>query len=163
MYWLLNTRSPWFGGKCISSKSPCVKAMSHQITANANHDRKKLNANTSNVQRHCESTNVVKMSCKKRILLCAIFFWMTLHSPFLRTALRRIFLELPGRYPRLLGKRIHYFPNIFLNVWISVVWIKERAKKKNQIFKLQIVQFRLMFVVSYQMLFPYEEFHYVYV
>lgn len=95
---------PWCCGKCISSKSPCVNAISHQMTANANHERKKLNANTSNVQRHCESTKVVKMSCRKRIRRWAIFFWITLHSPFLSTARRRIFLELPGRYPRLLGK-----------------------------------------------------------
>lgn len=50
------------GGKCISSKSPCVTAINHQIAAKTNHDKIKLNANTMRVHRHCESTNVVKIS-----------------------------------------------------------------------------------------------------
>lgn len=115
---------------CISSKSPCVNAISHQITANANHERKKLNANTKSVQRHCESTKVVKISCRKRILRWAILFWITLHSPFFKTALLRIFLELPGRYPRLLGKLIYYFPNMKDGL---VVWMEINLKKKTQV------------------------------
>lgn len=157
-FWRFRNRQihnlPWFGGICISSKSPWVNAISHQITANANHERKKLKANTRSVQRHCESTKVVKMSCRKRILRWAIFFWITLHSPFFKTARRRIFLELPGRYPRLLGNRICYFRNT--NGGFLVGWMKKEIK-------LQIVQFRLMFIVSYQMWFSYEESHYDFV
>lgn len=50
---------PWFGGKCASSKSPWVTAINHHITAKNNHDRTKLNANTINVQRHCESNILI--------------------------------------------------------------------------------------------------------
>lgn len=62
------------GGKCIGSKSPCVTAISHQMPAKNSHDKIKLNANTISVHLHCESTNVVKISCKNRILRREIFF-----------------------------------------------------------------------------------------
>lgn len=104
------------GGKCISSRSPCVNAISHQITAKPNQDSTKLRANTINVQRHCESTNVVKMSCRNRIRRWAIFFWITLHSPFFSTARRLTLRVLPGRRPRLLNSE-KYKNTIYITVF----------------------------------------------
>lgn len=71
---------PCAGGKCISSKSPWVTAINHQIAAKNSQERTKLNANTISVHRHCESTSVVKMSCRNRILRREIFFCITLQS-----------------------------------------------------------------------------------
>lgn len=120
--WMLNTHGTHelfacIPGKCISSKSPCVTEINHQIIAKKSQDSTKLRANTINVHLHCESTSVVKISCRKRILLCEIFFCITLQSlsnqikvavyygeyditimkcslinyPFFKTARRRIF------------------------------------------------------------------------
>lgn len=71
---------PCIPGKCISSKSPWVTAINHQIKAKDSHERTKLKANTINVHLHCESTKVVKMSCKNRTRLLEIFFDTTLQS-----------------------------------------------------------------------------------
>lgn len=68
------------GGKCIASKSPCVTEISHQMPAKKSHDRIKLRANTISVHLHCESTNVVKISCKNRTRRREIFFCITLQS-----------------------------------------------------------------------------------
>lgn len=123
--------SPCTGGKCESSKSPCVIAISHHMTANPSQESMKLSANIIRVQRHWESTSVVKMSCRKRILLWDIFFCDTLQSlwgiihiarccgiyiyivyflnqtyPFFRTARLRIFLYAEGRKLRLLDGKV---------------------------------------------------------
>lgn len=94
--------SPCIGGKCNSSRSPCVNAISHQMTANANHDSMKLNAKTNNVQRHCESTSVVNISCRNLIRLWANLDCTILQSPFLWIARRRYFFCVPGRKRLLL-------------------------------------------------------------
>lgn len=81
---------------CPGSKSPCVNEISHQMTAKPNHDSRKLSANTSSVQRHWASTSVVKISWRNLSLRLEILEWSMLQSPFLKTALRRIFLIAPG-------------------------------------------------------------------
>lgn len=89
--------SSWYGGRWSDSKSPCVKNMSHQMTAKPSQDSRKLAAKTSRVHRHWASTSVVKMSCKKRMLRLGRCDCNMLQSPFLKIALRRIFLTAPGR------------------------------------------------------------------
>lgn len=100
---LLN--SPWLCGKCSSSRSPWVYMISHQISAKNSQDNMKLSAKASSVQRHCQSTMVVYMSCKKRTRLRCRCFCTTLQSPFLNTARRRTRRMLPGRKLRDLSKR----------------------------------------------------------
>lgn len=71
---------PCSGGKCISSKSPCVTAINHQIIAKKSQERTKLRANTIRVHLHWLSTSVVNISCRNRILRLEIFFCNTLQS-----------------------------------------------------------------------------------
>lgn len=96
---------PWLCGKCSSSRSPWVYMISHQISAKNSQDNMKLRAKASSVQRHCQSTMVVYMSCKKRTRLRCRCFCTTLQSPFLNTARRRTRRMLPGRKLRDLSKR----------------------------------------------------------
>lgn len=52
----------------------------------------------SSVQRHCVSTKVVKMSCRKRSDRREMRDCSTLQSPFFKTARRRNFRVGPARY-----------------------------------------------------------------
>ena len=78
--WISRDWIPCSGGRCISSKSPCVTAMSHQIIAKNSQERMKLRANTISVHLHWESTRVVNISCRNRTLRREIFFCNTLQS-----------------------------------------------------------------------------------
>lgn len=70
---------------CSSIRSPCVKTISHQTTANNSQESKKFMAKTSSVHLHCASTKVVNISCRYFLLLLATLPCTTLQSPFLKT------------------------------------------------------------------------------
>lgn len=118
--------SSWYGGKCSGSKSPWVNDISHHIKAKPNQDSRKLKANTKRVHLHCVSTNVVKMSWRNRSRLREIRDCRILQSPFLNTALRRIF-RTPYRN-RLLEFKMQLSDCYMYHKNILIYFSREKSK-----------------------------------